>query len=310
MPRRRKLALFSLIILLSLSLLLLSTFRSAPLPPPAPLLTDLPPASPPAGMSLHHLPTGVTHRSAAFAYRGGAFADPRDFTMSAALIKHPKGDVLIDTGFGRDIDRHFALMPFYFRAVTSYQKATPAADQLAAAHYPRHRLHAILLTHAHWDHVSGLADFPGTPVLVTAEERAFIDSPNPLATVARSIPDINYKLYTFDGPPYLGFPASHDLHGDGSIVIVPAPGHTPGSVIVFVALPTGRRHAFLGDLAWQHEGVEHREERPWLQRTLADVDPVELRTNLLRMSAILAAFPDLHLLPAHDARAYAALPPL
>jgi len=93
-------------------------------------------------------------------------------------------------------------------------------------------------------------------------------------------------------------------------VIVPAPGHTPGSVIVFVALPDARRLAFIGDLAWQHEGVERREERPWLQRRLADHDPGLVRADLLRIAAILARFPEFTVIPAHDARSFAKLPPL
>ncbi|MFY0534159.1 MBL fold metallo-hydrolase [Nannocystis pusilla] len=140
---------------------LVNSFRAAPLPAPPELVGELPRASPPAEMALVHLPTGLTRRSAGFAYRGGAFSDRREFTMSAALVRHPRGDVLIDTGFGRDIDAHFGQMPLYFRATTRYEAATPAAEQLDAAGYARERLRGILLTHAHWDHVSGVPDFPG-----------------------------------------------------------------------------------------------------------------------------------------------------
>jgi len=37
----------------------------------------------------------------------------------------------------------------------------PAADQLDAAGYDFRRLNAILLTHAHWDHMSGMPDLSG-----------------------------------------------------------------------------------------------------------------------------------------------------
>jgi glyoxylase-like metal-dependent hydrolase (beta-lactamase superfamily II) len=306
--KKHTLALALSSVLFVAGVLFLHTFSAAPLPPPTPLAVSLPSASPPAEMSVQRLDTGVTHRSAAFAYRGGSFSDKRDFSMSAVLVRHPRGDVLIDTGFGRDIDRHFAMMPWLFRVVTSYEKGRPAADQLDAAGYDRKRLRGILLTHAHWDHVSGVADFPETPVLVTAEERRFIREGGDLTTVARSFADVHYEEYSFDGGPYLGFPRSRDLYADGSVVIVPAPGHTPGSVIVFLALPSGTRFALVGDLAWQREGITEREERPWLQRTLADVDPAGVRENLMRMNAIATRFPEIALVPAHDARGFAKLP--
>jgi len=284
------------------------TFCASPLPAPAELAGPLPSASSPEGMAIFHLPTGVTHRSAGFAYRGGSLLERRDFAMSAALIKHPRGDVLVDTGFGRKIAEQFAMMPAFFRATTSYERGTPAADQLEAARYDRRSLRSILLTHAHWDHVSGVPDFPETPVLITAEERRFIDTGGFVTVVARSCKDARFEEYRFEGGPYLGFPSSHDVYGDGAIVVVPAPGHTPGSIIVFVTLPGGRRYALVGDLAWQREGIVEREERPWLQRGLADDEPAAVRQALLRMSAIAARFPEITLVPAHDQRGFAEMP--
>ncbi len=296
--------------LLLSSALVLLTFSAAPLPMPSPLPGELPAASPPAAMSVHRLSTGVTHRSAAFAYRGGSFWDDRDFSMAAVLVKHPKGDLLIDTGFGRDIDQHFAMMPWAFRVITSYDKRVPARAQLDAAGYDAKKLRGIVLTHAHWDHVSGVGDFPDIPVLVTAAERRFIRDGGTLSTVARSFTQARYEEYGFEDGPFLGFAKSHDLYHDGAIVLVPAPGHTPGSVIVFLALPNTKRYAFVGDLCWQLEGISEREERPWIQRSLADDDAAGVRANLLRMAAIAARFPELQIVPAHDARAMAKLPGL
>jgi glyoxylase-like metal-dependent hydrolase (beta-lactamase superfamily II) len=261
-------------------------------------------------MALLQLPTGVIHRTAAFGYRGGAFSDRRDFAMTAALVKHPRGDLLIDTGLGRRIESQLLLMPRSFRLLTDDERGRPAADQLDAAGYDRARLRGILLTHAHWDHVSGTADFPGVPVLVSADERRFVDQDGWVTAVARSASSVHYEVYDFEGGPYLGFARSHDLFGDGSVVVVPAPGHTPGSVIVFVALPDNRRFAFVGDLAWQREGITEREERPWLLRRSADDNPEQVRVNLLRMAAVAERFPQITLVPAHDVRGFAGLPRL
>lgn len=290
--------------------LFLRTFQASPLPAPPPFQGTLRPASPPPGMAVFQLPTGITRRSAGAAYRGGSFRDRRDFAMTAVLVRHPDGDLLIDTGFGRRIEEQFRDMPRAFRLLTTYERTRSAAEQLAMAGYDPGRLRAIVLTHAHWDHVSGIPDFPGTPVWITPEERRFIAEGGMTTTVARGLSDVHYEEYSFDGGEYLGFARSHDVYGDGAIVIVPAPGHTPGSVIVFLTLPSGKRFAMVGDLAWQREGITLREEKPWIVRTGVDHDPQGVRENLVRMNAIATRFPDLTLVPAHDARGFAGMPRL
>jgi glyoxylase-like metal-dependent hydrolase (beta-lactamase superfamily II) len=100
------------------------------------------------------------------------------------------------------------------------------------------------------------------------------------------------------------------VYGDGSIVVVPAPGHTPGSVIIFVTLHDGTRYAFVGDLVWQMEGINERKERPRFSRTLVDLDAAGTRENLLHIIAIKKRIPELIIVPAHDMRAMADLPTL
>lgn len=292
-----------------LALAWFASLRPAPLPAPGPFRGELPAASPPPAMRVYRCDTGVTHRSAAFAYRGGSLFDPRDFAMTAVFVDHPKGGLLIDTGFGRDIDTQFQSLALHFRLATAYTATVPAADQLKSAGLDG-RVSAILLTHAHWDHVSGVPDFPGTPVLVTADERRYVASGGSVMDLTRSLKDVNWREYSFGGGPYLGFPESRDWYGDGSVVIVPVPGHTPGSVIVFLATPDGKRRALVGDLVWQREGILEREERPFLQRRAADLDEEGVRHGILHMASIAARFPEMSIVPAHDQRGFADMNPL
>jgi glyoxylase-like metal-dependent hydrolase (beta-lactamase superfamily II) len=220
-------------------LVFVGSYGASPLPAPSPLAAPLPSASPPAGMAMYVLPTGVNHRTSAFAYRGGSLWEKWDSVLNGVLVRHPQGDILIDTGCGRTISSQLKHAPFLFRLATDLETSRPAADQLNAAGYDRRNLRYILLTHAHWDHVSGVPDFPGVPVLVTAAEHRFINDGSWDSATARDINPSPFQDYAFGDEPYLGFDRSYDLYGDGSIVIVPAPGHTPGSVIVFATLPGG-----------------------------------------------------------------------
>jgi hypothetical protein len=79
-------------------------------------------------------------------------------------------------------------------------------------------------------------------------------------------------------------------------------------VVVFLTLPSGKRYAMIGDIAWQLEGVIHRAERPWLQRTLGDWAPAQVREGLLHMAAIGERFPGIGIVPAHDSRCFAGIP--
>src|SRR5512141_1834557 len=88
--------LIALIVIIVAGVMLM--FTAAKLDVPDVAVGELPPASPPAGMSISVMPTGSMESRAAFAFRGGMWNDIRQFSMTAMLVRHPKGDLLIDTG--------------------------------------------------------------------------------------------------------------------------------------------------------------------------------------------------------------------
>ncbi len=295
------------VILLIIGVTIGVSFAPQPLELPR-LDVTMPAANPPSEMSIAALDSGTIESDAAFAYRGGKLGDKRRFSQAGVLVRHPRGDFLIDTGFGRRIQEHVATLPWLMRVFSKIEIGVPIAEQLERGGYDRKALAGIILTHAHWDHVSGVPDFAPVPVWLPAEERVWVREGGDLATVMRSFGEVPAREYRFDGGPYLGFERSFDVHGDGSIVITPAPGHTPGSVIVFVAPPSGARYAFVGDLVWQSEGISERAEKPGPSRAMVDDDPAGVRRWIAHMAALSARFPELHIVPAHDARAMAALP--
>ncbi|MFL6122921.1 MBL fold metallo-hydrolase [Actinophytocola sp.] len=276
----------------------------APLPAPAAWSQPLPAAAPPAGMALYQLPTGTYETRAALAFRGGSFRDKRQFAATAVLVRHPKGDLLIDAGFGAGVAAHMLAQPRLARA--PYRVTSTAREQLDACGYDLGGLRGVVLTHCHWDHVSGLDQLP-VPIWINESELRHATERSDGAVFRAVAAGHELHRYELDGPPYLGFPSSVDVYGDGSVVIVPAGGHTAGSVIVFVAVPGDRRYAFIGDLAWQLDAITRRVDRPLLMRVLADVDPGRVRAGLLRLIS-LAGLMDI--VPAHDRAAYDGIPRL
>jgi N-acyl homoserine lactone hydrolase len=253
-------------------------------------------------MAIYQLPTGTYETRAALAFTGGSFRDKRPFAATAVLVRHPSGDLLIDAGFGSDIAAHVHAQPWFARA--PYHATSTAADQLDASGYDRSRLRGVLITHSHWDHVSGL-DQLRLPIWTNAGELEYAASARD-GKVFRTVSE-GHKIqqYEFEDVPYLGFASSYDVHGDGSVVVALAGGHTTGSVIVFVTLPTGKRYAFIGDVAWQLDGVRRPAQRPLLMRKLADADPDLVRQDLLRVASLADL---MQVVPAHDVGAYDGIP--
>jgi N-acyl homoserine lactone hydrolase len=282
--------------------------RSLPIGTDAPLTLSITPPQPPPEMRVGVLHAGLMRSRGLFAYRGGDHGE-RVFGMDAVIVEHPQGTLLFDAGFGRRLQDHLQTIPWLMRSLSKIEAETPVIDQLAGASIAVDSIAGVVLTHAHWDHVSGLEDLPGIPVWINQAELDFIRSGHPATQLARELGDLPYRVYAFDGPPYWGFEASHDVFGDGSVVLVPAGGHTPGSMIAFIHAPDGRSYALIGDLAWQHEGIDLPAERPWLSRRLVDVDDAGVRDALVRLHLLQRAVPKLTIVPAHDRGVMQTLPP-
>ncbi|WP_374945555.1 MBL fold metallo-hydrolase [Agreia sp.] len=271
-----------------------SPFWSAPLPA----------AKPPAETALYRLPTGVYTTRAALAVSGGSILDKRSFAATAVLISHPHGDLLIDAGFGIHVKEHLKMLARVERA--PYKLGKTVAEQLNAAGYDWSRMLGVLVTHTHWDHVSGL-DSLKVPVWINSEELRYGASDAHGAVFREVSQNLDIHEYKLTGPAYLGFPASFDVYGDGSVVVALAGGHTFGSVVVFVTLPSGERYGFIGDLTWQMDGITRGAERPWMLRRMADVDAETVRLGLQRSIALSKL---MRIVPAHDVGAYDSIPQL
>ncbi len=110
----------------------------------------------------------------------------------------------------------------------------------------------------------------------------------------------------YDSGPFLGFKQSQDLYGDGTVVLVPLPGHTPGSQGVFIKL-TGRYVFLIGDATDLLEAANDGLPKNQVIRTNTDTYPVMADLQAERIARFHQEHPGIALVPAHDRDAFIAV---
>jgi N-acyl homoserine lactone hydrolase len=235
-------------------------------------------------------------------------------TISSVLIRLAKGDVLIDTGFGPNAEVQMGELPdagraFGMQVVSGAKDRKSILDVLSTVHESPAQVTRILITHAHYDHLGGATQLTA-PIYVSSAEAAWmadqaahptITPPSLIATVKPRL-----KLLRYDSGAYLGFDQSKDLYGDGTIVAVPLPGHTPGSQGVFLTL--GQHKVFLiGDAADILEAAERGLPKSPPIRANTDFSPELADLTTKRIADFHRAHPEVALVPAHDRTAFAAV---
>lgn len=252
-----------------------------------------------AGLRFSLVKTAETETRDAFTIEGGAWTEKAIANHVAVLIEHHAATLLLDTSLGRQVDQQFeSEMPWYDKPLLRYGKVTPVRDQLDRDGIQVDR---ILLTHSHWDHASGLADFPEVPVWAPYEEIEFSRiAPPPAVLPSQFAHAIRWMPFEYTNQPFMGFEQSLDLFGDGSLVLVPMVGHTPGSTGLFLTLDDGQRYFFTGDTSWRLEGFTGPREKFWISRNMVDNDRDATFKQLQRVHELMRKDPTLIVVPAHD----------
>jgi glyoxylase-like metal-dependent hydrolase (beta-lactamase superfamily II) len=235
---------------------------------------------------------------------GGGFTDKTEVNFSAILVKHGQDSFLFDSGLGSKVAEQYQKdMPWWARAFFKYENPVlPARAQLDKAGIPP--VPRIILSHAHWDHASGLADFPEAVVWAAPEELHVIEHAAPGLGGAWpsqvSLPELHWQALDFKPQPYKIFDRSIDLFGDGKVVLVPLFGHTPGSVGMFVTVDSGKRFFFCGDAVWRAEALKDGSPKFWLASVIADKDRQGTQHTIEQMRELMKQDPGLLVVPAHD----------
>jgi glyoxylase-like metal-dependent hydrolase (beta-lactamase superfamily II) len=162
----------------------------------------------------------------------------------------------------------------------------PAYERLERANT---QAQAIVFTHEHVDHVGAVADAKdfaaiAGKVLITREQ---LDSP-----------ELERKGFAAGTLAHLKPLAYSGLHLVApGVVLQKAPGHSPGSQLVYVELASGARYLFIGDIAWSEDNIQLQRGRPLLLEWLGHEQRGVVAEQVRALATLPAA---VHLVIAHD----------
>ncbi len=174
--------------------------------------------------------------------------------VSAYLIEHPKGRILVDTGWNRDMSpngvfdkaaqiRSLGSLPLYMTNQGVVGKGEAIDEQLAALGIAPRDIDCVLLTHLDCDHANGLSLVKGAKrILVSNAELKCAKKPSPVVRIRyndkwwRGCNVEGFDWNDSEGP----FGRAYDLFGDGSVKMINIPGHSDGLCAVKLTNAEGK----------------------------------------------------------------------
>ncbi|WP_223884806.1 MBL fold metallo-hydrolase [Nocardia colli] len=223
-------------------------------------------------------------------------------SMGAFLVEHPQARFLIDPAICADV--HTRVLPGHpfpvGKLVSPDKPVLGLSNALAARDLAASDIDFTLATHLHWDHVAGLLELPDSIELrVPAVEYAWAmhGDTAPIGVIREPLRGQSIAPVELDGPPVLTFPRSHDVFGDGAVVLVDLAGHTPGSIGVLLAVDDGTRVLLAGDAVWNTLQVELIREKAPMPGNLFDADRDAAFRTIQRLHALPA---DIEVIASHD----------
>jgi N-acyl homoserine lactone hydrolase len=190
-----------------------------------------------------------------------------EFSSTCWLVKHRSEWLLWDTGVPESAlnnPQGWSTLP----KLIVYHLDRSLTDQLAEIGLKPDDIGRVAISHTHGDHIGNVALFPNSTIVMQRAEYSWIHSPdgpndnvNQLMALARKLMGTPKNLQLIDGDA--------DVFGDGSVVLVSTPGHTPGHQSLLVHLRNSGFIVLSGDVAHSEENFE-KDIVPSLNTSKAD----------------------------------------
>ncbi len=214
-------------------------------------------------------------------------------TFSCYLVKHGNDYLVWDTGNP----------PATGSAPAPTAPKTSLVEQLALLHLKPEQITFVAISHYHGDHVGQVASFPQATLLIGKSDWEALNQPTPNPGVNPA----SLAHWISGGgkvDPVLG---DKDVFGDGSVIMLNTPGHTPGHHSLLVKLKDKGNVLITGDLAHFRENYDSNGVPTFntsRAETLASLDRFkQLAKNLNATVIIQHDARDIEKLPAFPASA-------
>jgi glyoxylase-like metal-dependent hydrolase (beta-lactamase superfamily II) len=226
------------------------------------------------------------------------------------IIEHSeRGPILIDAGFGTTmLGRRSA---WWGRLLAkagkmTFEEGMDCRSRIQQCGFEPAEVSTALLTHMHLDHTGAILELADTTFHVSRRELEFARGQRGISGLMKGYVAGDYRsadnLEPYDWGPaddLEPFDTSFDLLGDGTVLSIPTPGHSPGHASILVRMADGKEALLTGDAAFTTQHVEADVGLGTMPRRFAwDLHGAE--HTLFQLRALVKRRTDVMVLTSHD----------